>query len=146
MDNVPIAVRRLQFAAGHRVYGHESKCANLHGHNYVVFIHARQKQGGLDSIGRVIDFGVLKERYGFWIDSFWDHGTLLYTKDPLRSLFVSHELLLGQKRFDCPFNPTAEEMAKHLLNIGPELFRDTDVEVFKIVLWETENCRAEVSL
>ena len=58
--------RRIQFASGHRVLGHENKCRHIHGHNYVAFIHAEAEQ--LDSIGRVIDFGVLKDKFGGWID------------------------------------------------------------------------------
>ena len=60
------ATRRLQFAAGHRVHGHEGKCRHLHGHNFVVFLTAAAEN--LDAVGRVIDFGVLKERIGGWIE------------------------------------------------------------------------------
>ena len=34
------ATRRIQFAAGHRVFGHEGKCRWLHGHNFVAFLTA----------------------------------------------------------------------------------------------------------
>jgi hypothetical protein len=54
-----LAIRRIPFAAGHRVFQHESKCRNLHGHNYVAVLHARA-DAGLDALGRVIDFSVLK--------------------------------------------------------------------------------------
>src|SRR5262249_14498003 len=50
--------RLLQFDAGHRVYQHEGKCANLHGHRYTAEITAQAE--ALDKIGRVIDFSVLK--------------------------------------------------------------------------------------
>ena len=53
--------RRLCFEAGHRVYGHESKCANLHGHSYKV---ERGLRSGAGRVGRVIDFSVLKEKIG----------------------------------------------------------------------------------
>ena len=55
------AVRKIHFSAGHRVYGHESKCSNLHGHNYVLWVHAGAKE--LDELGRVIDFSVLKDYF-----------------------------------------------------------------------------------
>ena len=68
------ATRRLQFCAGHRVHDHESECRNLHGHNYVVFLTAASTSDDpLDKLGRVIDFGVLKEKFGAWIDEWWDH-------------------------------------------------------------------------
>ena len=44
--------RRLTFCAGHRVLGHESKCAHPHGHNYVVYVTAEAEQ--LDDVGRVM--------------------------------------------------------------------------------------------
>ena len=34
------ATRRIQFAAGHRVFGHEGKCRYLHGHNFIAFVTA----------------------------------------------------------------------------------------------------------
>lgn len=137
--------RRLQFAAGHRVYGHENKCANLHGHNYVVFIHARPLTS-LDNLGRVVDFSILKARFGQWIEEHWDHGFLYFQHDrEVKSLFAM-ESFNHLKSFACDFNPTAEEMAKYLLAIAPALMTTTDVEVFRIVVHETENCSAEASL
>ena len=132
--------RRLTFCAGHRVYGHESKCANLHGHNYVVFIHARSPE--LDSLGRVVDFSVLKDTIGSWIDSFWDHGFLVSNEDPFRLVLLND---IKQKWYLMD-NPTAENMAKRLLITANDLLKDTPVQVFKVVLWETENCFAEVTL
>src|SRR5262245_33453245 len=73
------ATRRLQFSAGHRVFQHESKCANIHGHNYVVLLHAEADR--LDKIGRVIDFSVLKAKFGTWIEDWWDHGMIYWERD-----------------------------------------------------------------
>lgn len=143
---VPTCTRRIQFSAGHRVFNHESKCNNLHGHNYVAFFHARTAH--LDPLGRVIDFSVLKEKLGTWIDIWWDHGFLFNEEDiELKSLFHTDERVLTLKFFQCPFNPTAEEMARYLLEVVcPSQLRDTSVEVYRVVLWETENCFAEVEL
>jgi 6-pyruvoyltetrahydropterin/6-carboxytetrahydropterin synthase len=146
------AVRRLQFCAGHRVYKHESKCGHLHGHNYVVFFHARvqaeakQKRGGgagLDELGRVIDFAVLKERFAPWIESNWDHGFILWEKDT--EAIAALKTLSEQKMFLLKANPTAENMALHLLQVvAPAVLAGSGVEVTKVVLWETENCFVEV--
>lgn len=135
------AVRRIQFCAGHRVFQHESKCANMHGHNYVAFFHAEADD--LDSIGRVIDFSVLKAKLGTWIDVNWDHGFLYYANDEaVRAIMQSNP---NHKSFCLPYNPTAENMAKFLLNeVCPPLLAGTGVVVKKIVLWETENCFVEV--
>ena len=76
---VTTATRRVQFCAGHRVMGHENKCAHLHGHNYVALITARADK--LDSVGRVIDFSVIKQRVGGWIEQHWDHGFIIARND-----------------------------------------------------------------
>jgi 6-pyruvoyltetrahydropterin/6-carboxytetrahydropterin synthase len=138
------ATRRLQFAAGHRVVGHEGKCAAPHGHNYVVFLEAHATKG-LDPIGRVIDFGVLKERVGTWIDNCWDHGFIFKTTDRDMSKF-----LMSRKKwkwYSLRANPTAENMADFLLRyVCPSVLKDTGVTVGKVTLWETENCFAEAKL
>jgi 6-pyruvoyltetrahydropterin/6-carboxytetrahydropterin synthase len=136
-------VRRIQFCCGHRVHRHESKCANLHGHNYVAFFHATAP--ALDPLGRVIDFGVLKARLGEWIDVEWDHGFVLWNEDA--AAIGAMDAMPGQKLYLMDRNPTAENMALHLLHdVAPALMEGTGVRVTRVVLWETENCYAEVSL
>lgn len=138
------AVRKLQFCAGHRVFRHENKCGMLHGHNYLLYLHARPKDG-LDKLGRVIDFSVLKGRFLPWIEENWDHGFILFGED-LEALELLQKVE-GQKLFILDVNPTAENLALHILNIvAPALLKDTDVEIHKVVLCETENCSVEVSL
>mgnify|MGYP002631176628 CR=1 FL=1 len=135
------ATRRIQFCSGHRVYEHESKCRNIHGHNYVVFITSEADE--LDSLGRVIDFSVLKEKVGGWIDEHWDHGFIAYRKD-VSAVGIIQDI--GTKLYLMNENPTAENMALHLLNdICPVLMEGTGVKITKITLWETENVYAEVS-
>jgi len=135
--------RRLQFCCGHRIQKHESKCRNLHGHNYVAFFEARADI--LDRAGRIIDFGVLKQRIGGWIDAEWDHGFVLDAADSIALDAV--KLLPGQKIFTVPFPPTAENMASYLLRVVcPQVMADSGVEVFRVTLWETENCYASDQL
>lgn len=143
---LPTCERRLQFCAGHRVYGHESKCANVHGHNYVVWVEATPDEG-LDRIGRVVDFSVLKGRVGGWIEEHWDHGMLICEDDPLLVAWQPGGTMAGQKFFRCPFNPTAENMALFLLEfVCPLVLRDLGVRVTRVVVEETENCRATAAL
>ena len=137
------AVRRIQFCAGHRVYRHESKCAHLHGHNYVAFFHATATYD-LDSVGRVIDFSVLKHKLGSWIEANWDHGMLLAAEDT--TAIHAAESVNPSKLFLLPNNPTAENMAAYLLRTVCPQQLPAAVVVTKVVLWETENCYAEVEL
>ena len=137
--------RRLQFSAGHRVYLHESKCAHMHGHNYVVYLEAESPQ--LDSVGRVIDFGVLKDLLGSWIDKFWDHGFIYFQGDNELEYLFNTGLLSSHKSYELPLNPTAENMALYLLGvIGPEVLSETDVRLISVTLYETENCYATARL
>lgn len=143
-------VRKIQFCAGHRLLNHEGKCKHLHGHNYVGFFYAVAEEQ--DACGRVIDFSVLKERIGGWIDKNWDHGMILNTADEVALMAVI--TCEQQKLYTLPFNPTAENMAKYLLQkVCPSLFkdfRDQDGQALlyinKVQLWETENCYVEVTL
>ena len=131
--------RRLTFEAGHRVFLHESKCRNLHGHSYKVEIRAR---GHLDDLGRVIDFAVLKQLIGGWIDEHLDHGFIVWNED--REAIAALQMLPGQKIYRMPYNPTAENIARHLKNdICPAMLHGTGVVVDRITVQETENCFAE---
>lgn len=135
--------RRLQFCAGHRLLGHEGKCAMLHGHNYVALIEAAAP---LDPVGRVIDFAVIKERVGGWIEEHWDHGFLAHRDDQwvvdaLRA--AAHVLPRGQRLFLMPYNPTAENIARYLgEEVGPQVLFDEGVAITSVTVWETENCCA----
>lgn len=129
---------------GHRVLGHEGKCSNLHGHNYVAMVTAAT--GRLDDVGRVIDFSVLKSVVGSWIEENWDHGTILFMDDPAAQLWGPGAPLEGHKVYVSEFNPTAENIAAYLLSVGNVLLNDLPVKVTEVVVWETENCYATARL
>lgn len=136
--------RLVEFDAGHRVHGHESKCASLHGHRYRVEIEAKADK--LDSVGRVIDFSVLKEKIGGWIDQFWDHTTIVWDQDT-ETLKALRWIPKYKEPFAAPWNPTAENMAEYLLTqVCPVVLVDTGVIVTRIRVWETPNCFAEAVL
>jgi 6-pyruvoyltetrahydropterin/6-carboxytetrahydropterin synthase len=134
-------VRRVQFCAGHRVWKHESKCAHLHGHNYVAYFYATAN--ALDGLGRIIDFSELKARLGGWIDEYWDHGFILNRHD--QAAIDAVQSIPEQKLYLLDDNPTAENMAEHLLTmVAHRQMAGSGVRVVKVVLCETENCYAEV--
>lgn len=136
--------RKLEFDAGHRVHNHESKCGTLHGHRYVLEVTATAPE--LDQLGRVIDFSVLKEKIGTWVDKYWDHTTLVFNQDTV-TMEALERIPHFKPSFICPFNPTAENMAHYLLHeIIPFLMQGTGVTVTRLKLWETPNCFAEVTL
>jgi len=133
--------RILEIDAGHRVVGHEGKCASLHGHRYKFEIYATADD--LDNIGRVIDFSILKEVIGNWLEHNWDHAMILWEEDPVAYLWQS-DALSDQKFFALPYNPTAENLASYLFEEAEKLLKPYGVRVIKIVCWETPNCFAIV--
>ena len=137
--------RKIHFSYGHRVLGHESKCGDLHGHNAVVWIHATPTKE-LDSLGRVVDFSVIKDKVGGWIEKNWDHTMILFADDK-KALDLLEKIDRVRPLFRLPVNPTAENLANYLLwKVCPEVLKGHNVIVYKITFWETENSVAEESL
>ena len=141
---ITTCTRQLTFDAGHRLLNHEGKCSLLHGHTYRVLLTARRKEDGLDAIGRVVDFSVLKEKFGAWIERYWDHGFLINGDDTVG--LAALRSVPGQKLFSFVYNPTAENIARYLLEsvAATELY-GTDVELVEVTVWETPNCYATVT-
>jgi 6-pyruvoyltetrahydropterin/6-carboxytetrahydropterin synthase len=137
---ITTATRFHDFSAGHRVHGHESKCSNLHGHNYRVTFTCQAHK--LDSVGRVIDFSVIKTELCDWLEDNWDHNFLLWEKDDsvIAQLLNCSHGFFGVIRV--PFNPTAENMASHLLQVGNRLLNPKGIQVVKVVVEETRKCSA----
>jgi len=134
--------RYHDISAGHRVAGHENKCADLHGHNYR--FHFTCTADTLDVLGRVVDFSVVKSTLCQWLEGNWDHKFLLWEEDPLWTsgeMFNSYSSSFGI--VTVPFNPTAENMAQYLVDhIGPQLLGGTGVTLVKVVVDETRKCSA----
>lgn len=132
--------RRIEFDSAHRVMEHESKCQFIHGHRYVV--EATFTAEDLDKQGRVIDFGQVKALLGGWVDDNWDHTAILHEAD--RKLGAMLAESTGQAVYYLPYNPTAENIARYLLEeICPKLFARSNVRCVRIRVHETPNCYAD---
>ena len=129
------AVRYHDICCGHRVVGHEGKCRNLHGHNYR--FHFTISALSLDSVGRVLDFSVIKETLANWLEENWDHKMLIWEKDPyLKELQSIDETVLS-----VPFNPTAENIAEYIVEtIAPRELARTGAQLVKLKIEETRKC------
>lgn len=146
--------RSFEFDYAHRVLGHEGKCKHLHGHRAKAVVTVQAPR--LDALGRIIDFGVLKQRVGSWIETIWDHNCLLHQDDPL--LLAEREcqdnrFLIGRQAAEGIFagrppyvmpdcgNPTAENMAKVLFFEAARML--PELQIVSVQIWETPNCVAE---
>lgn len=158
------ASRYHDISTGHRVVGHENKCRHLHGHNYRIHFHCSADK--LDNIGRVIDFGVIKERLCMWVENNWDHKFLHWKEDPLfialqdinssdwnhgfgfdHPITAALDDILDGSLVPTPFNPTAENMAQYLVEVvGPQQLAGTGVVLDKVVIEETAKCSASYEI
>ena len=78
--------KRIEVSASHQlVLDYDSKCSQLHGHNWIITIFCKAKE--LDQNGMVVDFTEIKRR----IKNRLDHQNL-------------NDVL--------PYNPTAENIAR----------------------------------
>lgn len=138
-------MRQVKFCAGHRLLNHEGKCANLHGHNYVVEFHITSNE--IDALGRVVDFSVVNKLFKGWIDENWDHGFVLWDAD--ENAIQAIKQVDPHRLYLIPYNPTAENMAMYLLKeVSPKLIaqiKGYDLRMSKVVVWETEHAFAEVT-
>ena len=141
--NSTLCVRNIEFDAGHRLVNHDGKCAKLHGHRYKAEFHFESKSNKLNNIGMVIDFSLIYKQIGDWINDNLDHNVILNILD--KNIGNKIESEFGQKIYYLDVNPTAENIASHLLcDICPKVINEKDIFCSKIRLWETPNCYVEV--
>lgn len=156
MPSFITAKRYHDISCGHRVAGHESKCRHIHGHNYRVHFEVAADEG-LDDLGRVLDFSAIKSRLCMWLEENWDHKFLAWEDD--KAMRRIHEVtclhaedwdttdILTQSIVWVPFNPTAENMAEHLLRvIGPQQLIGTGCRLLTVEIEETRKCSVAASI
>jgi 6-pyruvoyltetrahydropterin/6-carboxytetrahydropterin synthase len=139
-------LRRIRFCAGHRLLGHGGKCESIHGHNYTVDISVSGRQ--TDAVGRVVDFADLKRLFKDWIDHHWDHGFIAFDQD--QEAINGVRSVRPHKIYLLPDNPTAENLARHLLEkIGPSLLKTLpgyELKVTRVAVWESADACAIVTV
>jgi 6-pyruvoyltetrahydropterin/6-carboxytetrahydropterin synthase len=105
------------FSSAHQLRGYKGKCENLHGHNYKIEIYARGRE--LNNIGLLVDFGELKEA----------------ADEIVR--YLDHRNINELPPFDEELNPSAENLARYILERVASQVGDERVSVYKVRCFET---------
>ena len=102
------------FDSAHFLHGYNGKCANIHGHHWVVEvkISGDKLQGSGEKRGMLLDFGDFKQAVKKLAESF-DH-TLIYEKNTLKPATVAALKEEGFSLVETDFRPTAENFAAHI--------------------------------
>ena len=89
--------KRMEIAGAHQLtLDYESKCGNLHGHNWIIIVYCKSET--LDQNGMVIDFKHIKNM----------------VSDKLDHQYINEVV---------DFNPTAENMAKWICDQVPNCYK-----------------------
>jgi 6-pyruvoyltetrahydropterin/6-carboxytetrahydropterin synthase len=105
------------FSSAHQLRGYRGKCENLHGHNYRVEIYARGRE--LDNIGLLVDFVELKAAADEIVN------------------YLDHRNINELPPFDEELNPSAENLARYILERVSSRVGDERVQVYKVRCFET---------
>lgn len=105
------------FSSAHQLRGYKGKCENLHGHNYKIEIFARGRE--LDHIGLLVDFGDLKTAADDIVQ------------------YLDHRNINELPPFDAELNPSAENLARYILERVAARVGDERVQVYKVRCYET---------
>jgi len=125
---VTITTKR-EVPIGHRLLGHNGRCAYLHGHNYTFEVSVI---GTPNEIGLVIDFKDVKKVLDDLLDIF-DHAMILNKEDP------SIEVLRLERLVVLSVNPSAENLASLVFNHLTEKLNSPSAKIARVLCRETED-------
>lgn len=125
------------FDSAHFLAGYPGKCANLHGHHWMIeatiAAETLQSEGAQRSM--VLDFHDFKSVLRALAD-YYDHA-LIYEEGTLQNTTMEAMLAEGFRLISVPFRPTAECFAKHFY----EKLQSHPLPIQTVTVYETpDNC------
>ncbi|HYO62826.1 MAG TPA: 6-carboxytetrahydropterin synthase QueD [Pyrinomonadaceae bacterium] len=115
-DMFEVMIER-HFSSAHQLRNYRGKCENLHGHNYKVEIYARGRE--LNEAGLLVDFVELKDAADEVVQ------------------YLDHRNINELPPFDAELNPSAENLARFILERVAARVTDERVQVFQVRCFET---------
>ena len=125
------------FDSAHFLHGYKGKCANIHGHHWIVEVKIRggKLNGSGEKRGMLLDFGDFKQTVKELAEGF-DH-TLIYEKNTLKPATLAALQEEGFLLVETDFRPTAENFAAYIYS---DLCKK-GMPVFSVEVYESpENC------
>lgn len=126
--------------ASHRLLNDESKCHNVHGHEYKMTVSV---EGPVGSNGMVMNAHELKKVIGPLVDG-WDHGSFVFADD---KIFLEFLIADGSKHTVLPFETTTENLVSFVLSYIKERMidrlRELGISKVTVRIDETKTMYAE---
>lgn len=129
--------KEFEFESAHRLSNYEGKCKRIHGHNYKMIVLCEADE--LDERGILVDFGDIKKVAKEFIVEQFDHKLIL--KQGTTQNIKIAEAIEDDWIVWVDYNPTAENMAKHFL----EIMRKHIPSVKSVEVFETPDSSAIAS-
>ncbi|HOM64902.1 MAG TPA: 6-carboxytetrahydropterin synthase [Ignavibacteriales bacterium] len=128
--------KSFKWEMGHRLSFHKDKCANIHGHSYVLEV---EMKGDILQDGMVLDYYLFNVIIKPLINEL-DHSCALHKDD---TEFIEFFKKMNMKLFIMDNYPTAENLAIYILNYIKNKDLPKNIKKIKVKVKETENTYAE---
>lgn len=135
--------KEFRFEMAHALWNYDGKCANIHGHSYILQVTVIGEPIADESspkFGMVIDFGDLKKIVNDAIVSQMDHSLVISERSKHDTLLQTEQMF--DRRHITHYQPTCENMVVEFANIIRSKL-PSGVSLFAVRLWETANSYAE---
>lgn len=110
-------------------------CGQLHGYRLSIEVNVSPAKKLASDM--VIDFYVLKEKLGAWLNKHWEHNVILNAAD--KKLGQAITAITKQKIFYTESEPTAEALAIHIKNVVMPALLPKGVICRSVCIYDTDD-------